>query len=36
MQDDEIDEVNNEENLEEKNAFVDGASNENAVSLDSE
>ena len=36
MQDDEIDEVNNEENLEEKDTFVDESSNENAVSLDSE
>jgi hypothetical protein len=36
MQDDEIDEVNNEENLEEKDTFVDESSNENAVSLDSQ
>ena len=36
MQDDEIDEVNNEENLEENDTFVDEPSNENAVSLDSE
>jgi hypothetical protein len=35
MQDDEVDEVNNEENLEGKDAFVDGSSNENDVSLDS-